>query len=64
MQCNKKMLLQFPNLWAYTRDMYQLPGVAPTVNFYHINKHYWVSHRAKCHWATTSNPLTTKPITT
>ena len=36
------MLIQYPNLWAYTRDVYQSPGVADTVDLYHINKHYWV----------------------
>jgi putative glutathione S-transferase len=33
---NRKRLVDYPNLWAYTRELYQVPGVAPTVNFDHI----------------------------
>lgn len=43
-KCNKQRLEDFPNLSAYTRDLYQRPGVADTVNFYHIKQHYYVSH--------------------
>jgi glutathionyl-hydroquinone reductase len=34
------------NLWAYTRELYQLPGIASTVNFMHIKRHYYESHTA------------------
>ena len=43
---NKKRLLEYPNLWAYTRELYQVPGVAETVNMDHIKYHYFASHRA------------------
>jgi len=43
---NKKRLTEYPNLWAYTRDLYQIPGVAETVNMDHINNHYFASHRS------------------
>lgn len=43
-KCNKQRLEDFPHLSAYTRDLYQRPGVAETVNFYHIKQHYYVSH--------------------
>jgi putative glutathione S-transferase len=33
------------SLWAYARDLYQWPGIAPTVNFLHIKRHYYMSHR-------------------
>ena len=43
---NKKRLMDYPNLWAYTRDLYQVPGVAETVNMDHIKHHYFASHRS------------------
>ena len=43
---NKKRLLEYPNLWAYTRELYQVPGVAETVNMDHIKYHYFTSHRS------------------
>ena len=43
---NKKRLLEYPNLWAYTRELYQVPGVAETVNMDHIKYHYFASHRS------------------
>jgi len=44
-KCNIRRIVDYRNLWAYTRDIYQLPGVAPTVNFLHIKRHYYMSHR-------------------
>lgn len=41
---NKKRLTEYPNLWAYTRELYQIPGVAATVNMDHIKYHYFASH--------------------
>ena len=41
---NKKRLVDYPNLWAYTRELYQLPGIAETVNMDHIKTHYYASH--------------------
>lgn len=43
-KCNRKRIIDYPNLWAYTRDLYQVPGVAETVNFDHIVRHYHYSH--------------------
>ncbi len=43
-KCNKRRLIDYPNLWAYTRELYQWPGVAQTVNFHHIVRHYHYSH--------------------
>ena len=43
-KCNRKRLIDYPNLWAYTRELYQIPGVAETVNFDHIVRHYHYSH--------------------
>jgi putative glutathione S-transferase len=44
-KCNRRRLVDYPNLWAYTRDLYQTPGVADTVNLDHIKRHYYVTHR-------------------
>ncbi|WP_049724021.1 glutathione S-transferase family protein [Gilvimarinus polysaccharolyticus] len=43
-KCNLKRIVDYPNLWAYTRELYQWPGVAKTVNFDHIKEHYYRSH--------------------
>ncbi len=43
-KCNKRRLSDYPNLWAYTRELFQMPGVAETVNFHHIKHHYYGSH--------------------
>lgn len=43
-KCNLRKLSEFPNLWAYTRDLYQVEGVAETVNMDHIKHHYYQSH--------------------
>jgi len=43
-KCNRKWLREYPNLWAYTRDLYQIPGVRETVNLDHIVRHYHYSH--------------------
>jgi putative glutathione S-transferase len=43
-KCNLRRLVDYPNLWNYTRDLYQVPGVAETVNLHHIKHHYYESH--------------------
>lgn len=45
-KCNLKRLIDYPNLWAFTRDLYQTPGVADTVNLPHIVRHYHYSHES------------------
>ena len=44
-KCNLKPLTAYPKLWAYTKRIYQLPGMAQTVNFDHIKRHYYGSHK-------------------
>jgi putative glutathione S-transferase len=44
-KCNIRRLIDFSNLWSYTRELYQWPGIAPTVNLMHIKRHYYMSHR-------------------
>lgn len=43
-KCNRKRLIDYPNLWAFTRELFQMPGVAATVNMPHIVRHYHFSH--------------------
>jgi glutathionyl-hydroquinone reductase len=45
-KCNLRRIADYPNLSAYTRDIYQWPGVAGTINFQHIKRHYYESHRS------------------
>jgi putative glutathione S-transferase len=44
-KCNLRRLTDYPSLWAYARDLYQHPGVAETVDFDHIKRHYYGSQR-------------------
>jgi glutathionyl-hydroquinone reductase len=44
-KCNLRRIVDYPNLWNYLRDLYQLPGVAETVSMEHIKRHYYGSHR-------------------
>jgi len=43
-KCNRRRIVDYPNLWAYTRALYQHPGVAGTVHMDHIVRHYHYSH--------------------
>jgi len=54
-KCNVRRIIDYPNLWNYLRDLYQVPGVAETVNLDHIKRHYYGSHR-------TINPTGIVPI--
>ena len=45
-KCNVRRIIDYRQLWAYTRDIYQLPSIAETVNFGHIKRHYYMSHRS------------------
>jgi putative glutathione S-transferase len=43
-KCNIRRIVDYPNLWDYTRALYQASGVAETVNLHHIKGHYYQSH--------------------
>ena len=43
-KCNQKRIIDYPNLWAYTRELYQYDGISGTVNMQHIIRHYHYSH--------------------
>ncbi|XP_064617664.1 glutathionyl-hydroquinone reductase YqjG-like isoform X2 [Liolophura sinensis] len=44
-KCNKKRIIDYPNIWPYVREIYQMPGVADTVDPQHIMCHYQQSHK-------------------
>ena len=42
-KCNLRRLVDYPNLWRWTRRVYALPGVAKTVDMKQIKEHYYRS---------------------
>jgi putative glutathione S-transferase len=54
-KCNIKRIADYPNLWGFTRELYQWPGVRETTNFQHIKHHYYESHK-------TINPTGIVPV--
>ena len=54
-KCNIRRIEDYPNLWAYTRELYQYEAVKETINMHHIKHHYYVSH-------TTINPSGVVPV--
>ncbi|WP_100751931.1 glutathione S-transferase family protein [Vibrio salilacus] len=43
-KCNKQRIADYPNLNGYMKELYQVPGVKETTDFYHIKRHYYFSH--------------------
>jgi putative glutathione S-transferase len=43
-KCNGHRLIEYPNLWPYARELYQQPGIAQTVDFDEIKRHYYTTH--------------------
>ncbi len=43
-KCNLRRIVDYPNLQGYLQDLYQQPGIAETVNFDHIKRHYYFTH--------------------
>ncbi len=54
-KCNIRQIAEYPNLFAYVRDLYQHPGIADTVRMDHIKSHYYGSH-------STINPTLIVPL--
>jgi glutathionyl-hydroquinone reductase len=54
-KCNIRRIVDYPNLQGYLMDLYQQPGIAETVNFDHIKRHYYMTH-------TKINPTRIVPI--
>lgn len=44
-KCDKKRISDYPNLYGFLRDIYQIPGIAETVSIDHIRHHYYRSHK-------------------
>jgi putative glutathione S-transferase len=44
LRCNLRRLVDYPALWAYTKRIYGLPGVAATVRLDHVKRHYYDDH--------------------
>ena len=45
-KCNLRRVVDYPNLWGYLKDLYGQPGLAETVDFGHIKRHYYRSHES------------------
>ncbi|PKF49847.1 glutathione S-transferase family protein [Enterovibrio nigricans] len=43
-KCNKQQIAQYDNIFGYLKELYQVEGVADTVNMHHIKRHYYYSH--------------------
>ncbi|MDH5346441.1 MAG: glutathione S-transferase family protein [Nitrospira sp.] len=43
-KCNVRRIIDYPNLFGYLKDLYQTDGIADTVNFDHIKRHYYMTH--------------------
>jgi glutathionyl-hydroquinone reductase len=54
-KCNLRRIIDYRNLQGYLMDLYQHPGIADTVNFDHIKRHYYMTH-------TEINPTRIVPI--
>jgi len=54
-KCNLRRIIDYPNLQGHLMDLYQQPGIAETVNFDHIKRHYYITH-------TQINPTRIVPI--
>ena len=57
-KCNLRRLVDYPALWRYTRRLYHVPGIAETVDFGHIKRHYYMSHP----WLNPTRIVPTGPI--
>lgn len=54
-KCNKRRIVDYPNLWRYTRRLYSIPGISDTINMDQIKYHYYASH-------TSVNPTGIVPV--
>ena len=54
-KCNLRRIVDYPHLWGYLKDLYQVPGVAQTVHVEHCKAHYYGSHE-------TINPTLIIPV--
>ena len=45
-KCNLRRIVDYPNMWSYLRDLYQIPGIEETVAMDYIKAHYYGSHES------------------
>ena len=45
-KCNLRRIVEYPNIWGYLRDLYQVPGIEETVAMDYIKTHYYGSHES------------------
>jgi len=45
-KCNRRRIVDYPNLSNYLRELFQVPGVSETVDMHHIKSHYFASHES------------------
>ncbi len=43
-KCNKKRIADYPNIHGYMKELYQIPSISETTDFYHIKRHYYFRH--------------------
>eukprot|EP00243_Klebsormidium_subtile_P012034 TRINITY_DN712_c0_g1_i1.p2 TRINITY_DN712_c0_g1~~TRINITY_DN712_c0_g1_i1.p2 ORF type:complete len:415 (+),score=113.35 TRINITY_DN712_c0_g1_i1:125-1369(+) len=43
-KCNKKLIREYPNIFNYTKELFQMKPIGDTVNMHHIKEHYYGSH--------------------
>jgi putative glutathione S-transferase len=43
-KCNVRRIVDYPNLWGFVRDVYQMPGISDTVHIDFVKRHYYGSH--------------------
>ncbi|NNK67726.1 MAG: glutathione S-transferase family protein [Rhodobacteraceae bacterium] len=57
-KCNRARIVDYPNLWAYTRELYQWPGISDVVQVEHFVRHYHYSHETiNPHRVIPTNPV-------
>ena len=44
-RCNKRRIVDYPNLWRFVKRLYQMPGIADTVDVWSIKAHYYASDK-------------------
>ena len=44
-RCNKRRIVDYPNLWRFVRQLYQMPGIAETIDVWSIKAHYYASDK-------------------
>jgi putative glutathione S-transferase len=56
-KCNQRRIADYPNLWNYTRELYQVPGIAATVDIEHIKRSYYSIGRVNANRIVPKGPL-------